>query len=30
LISNIMAFGLWLEKPEKFNSYLEQGDLYII
>lgn len=30
LISNIMAFGLWLEKPQKFNSYLEQGDLYII
>jgi len=30
LISNIMAFGLWLDKPDSNKSYLEQGDLYII
>jgi hypothetical protein len=30
LISNIMAYGLWLDSPEDTNSYLEEGNLYII
>jgi phage terminase large subunit-like protein len=30
LISNVMAYGLWLDNPEDTNSYLEQGNLYII
>ena len=30
LISNIMAFGLWLDKPDSNKSYLEDGNLYII
>lgn len=30
VISNIMAFGLWLDEPEDSGSYLESGELFII
>lgn len=30
VISNVMAFGLWLSEPESGGSYLETDDLYII
>lgn len=30
IITNIMAFGLWLNPPDDQGSYLENGDLFIL
>jgi phage terminase large subunit-like protein len=30
LITNIMAYGLWLDGGDTGGSYLEEGNLYII
>lgn len=30
IISNIMAFGLWLDEPDDGGSYLENNDLWIL
>ena len=30
IITNVMAMGLWLDEPDTFGSYLEEGNLLII
>ena len=30
IISNVMAYALWLDEPEDMGSYMDAGELFII